>query len=111
MAITSVYSSSMNSYQHFIILGSGNIKFFDGQISRQTIFRTNSGFHFLILLFTSSIINGIALGGKGETQLTLISQSEYFPAAFRLLPSLIKKSASQITGIIFRARDKLYISC
>ena len=38
-------------------------------------------FLFLILLPTTSTMNFTALGGKGETQLTFISQREYFEAA------------------------------
>src|SRR5258705_13945754 len=53
-----------------------------------------------ILFLTSSTIYGMALSGKGDTQLTLISQSVYFSCVFSVLIRLIKKSASHITGII-----------
>jgi hypothetical protein len=54
----------------------------------------------LILFLTSSAIYGIELSGKGDTQLTFISHSEYFSLVFSVLILLMKKSASHITGSI-----------
>src|SRR5215207_8871988 len=78
-----------------------------GQYFRQAEYRTKTQVVFTeSLLPTSATMNFIALGGNGDTQLTFISQSVYFFAA-GLFTELMKKSASQITGIILPGMSSL----